>query len=236
MEVDHRASNSADSSVQGLPGIITLKNGEKYSGVLSGTSLDPSELRYVFKMVKQLPPANTAQANGQTSDEYTGTGESYVMSFDMSDVADFNVNNVVLDKTQAKGQNGTSGFRTDADISGNLAIRERNLQKWEPSEHDTSLELESGGSSGWDQFATNERMFGVKSNYDENMYTTTIDRSNPQYAQRAARAERLAREIESSTATNTHIREERGGQGVPDDQGLDEEDKYDNLSMVACKS
>ena len=197
--------------------------------MLSGTSLDPSELRYVFKMVKQLQPADNAQANGQLSDEYAGQGEYYVMSFDMSDVADFNVNNVVLDKTQAKSQNGTSGFRTDADISGNLAFKERNLQKWEPSEDDTSLELGSGGLGGWDQFATNDRITGVKSNYDENIYTTAIDRSNPQYAQRAARAERLAREIETSTATNSHVREERGGHNAHDDQGLDEEDKYGNL-------
>ena len=197
--------------------------------MLSGTSLDPSELRYVFKMVKQLQPADNTQANGRPSDEYAGQGEYYVMSFDMSDVADFNVNNVVLDKTQVKGQNGTSGFRTDADISGNLAFKERNLQKWEPSEDDTSLELGSGGLGGWDQFATNDRITGVKSNYDENMYTTAIDRSNPQYAQRAARAEKLAREIESSTATNSHVREERGGHNAHDDQGLDEEDKYSNL-------
>ncbi|KAF9693881.1 hypothetical protein EKO04_008543 [Ascochyta lentis] len=217
------------ANLTGLPGTITLKNGAKYSGVLSGTSLDPSELRYVFKMVKQLQPADNAQPNGQPADEYAGQGDSYVMSFDMSDVADFNVNNVVLDKTQAKAQNGAAAFRTDADISGNLALRERNLQKWEPSEHDTSLELGSGGLGGWDQFATNDRITGVKSNYDENMYTTAIDRSNPQYAQRAARAERLAREIESSTATNAHIREERGGHHAQDDQGLDEEDKYSGV-------
>ncbi|UPX16779.1 poly(A)-binding protein binding protein [Ascochyta rabiei] len=217
------------ANLTGLPGTITLKNGARYSGVLSGTSLDPSELRYVFKMVKLLQPADHAQPNGQPSDEYAGQGESHVMSFDMTDVADFHVNNVVLDKTQAKPQNGTAAFRTDADISGNLALRERNLQRWEPSEHDTSLELGSGGLAGWDQFATNDRITGVKSNYDETMYTTAIDRSNPQYAQRAARAERLAREIESSTASNAHVREERGGHHAQDDQGLDEEDKYSGV-------
>ena len=97
-----------DPANQGLPGIITLKNGEKYSGVLSGTSLDPTELRYVFKMVKRLLPANNAQTNGagENSDDYVGAGDYHVMSFDMSDVADFNVNNVVLDKSQTKGQNG----------------------------------------------------------------------------------------------------------------------------------
>lgn len=114
--------------------------------MLSGTSLDPSELRYVFKMVKQLSPAGNAQPNGQALDEYVGQGEFSVKAFDMSDVADFNVNNVILDKTQAKGQNGTAGFRTDTDISGHLAVRERNLQKFEFSEADTSLELGSGRS------------------------------------------------------------------------------------------
>ena len=76
--------------------------------MLSGTSLDPSELRYVFKMVKKLMPATSAQTNGsaEASDDYVGAGDYHVMSFDMSDVADFNVNNVVLDKSQAKAQNG----------------------------------------------------------------------------------------------------------------------------------
>jgi hypothetical protein len=216
---------------QGLPGTITLKNGEKYSGVLSGTSLDPSELRYVFKMVKKLLPAVNAQTNGtgEASDDYVGVGDYHVMSFDMSDVADFNVNNVVLDKSQSKGQNGTAGFRTDTDISGNMAIRERNLQKWEPTEIDPSLTLESTGrSSEWDQFSTNERLFGVKSNYDETFYTTTIDRSDPQYTQKAARAEKIAREIEASSALNSHVREERGGHTAADEGG-DEEDKYSGV-------
>ncbi|KAA8619566.1 PBP1 Protein interacting with poly(A)-binding protein [Pyrenophora tritici-repentis] len=222
------------ANLTGLPGIITLKNGEKYSGVLSGTSLDPSELRYVFKMVKKLMPATSAQTNGaaEASEDYVGKGDYHVMSFDMSDVADFNVNNVVLDKSQAKTQNGTSGFRTDTDISGKLAIRERDLQKWEPSEVDPNMSLESSGRTAeWDQFSTNERLFGVKSNYDENLYTTTINKNDPQYAERAARAEKIAREIEGSTATNSHIREERGGYNPADDNG-DEEDKYSGPAKV----
>ncbi|KAL5120463.1 poly(A)-binding protein binding protein [Pleosporales sp. CAS-2024a] len=219
------------ANLTGLPGIITLKNGDKYSGVLSGTSLDPTELRYVFKMVKKLLPPANAQTNGvaDPSDDYVGVGDFYVMSFDMSDVADFNVNNVVLDKSQPKPSNGTAAFRTDTDISGNTAIRERNLQKWEPTEIDPNMTLESTGrSNDWDQFATNERMFGVKSNYDETFYTTTIDRNDPQYAQRAARAEKIAREIEASSAMNSHVREERGGQTAMDEGG-DDEDKYSGV-------
>ena len=85
-----------------------MKNGEKYTGVLSGTSLDPSEMRYVFKMVKKVQPVSDAQVNGaaESIDDYIGVGDNHVMSFDMSDVADFNVSNVILDKTHSKGQNG----------------------------------------------------------------------------------------------------------------------------------
>jgi PAB1-binding protein PBP1 len=232
--------------LQGLPSNITLKNGEKYTGVLSGTSLDPTEMRYVFKMVKRVQPAGEAHTNGagEASDEYIGVGDTHVMSFDIGDVADFHVNHVLLDnKSQSKVQNGmtnescksqlltlwkgaSSGFRTDTDISGNMAFRERDLQKWEPSaETDVDLSLETTSRSNeWDQFATNEQLFGVKTNYDENIYTTTINRSDPQYAARAARAEKIAREIEGSSASNSHMREERGQTGI-DDKGGDEEEK-----------
>ncbi|KAF1942358.1 hypothetical protein EJ02DRAFT_502904 [Clathrospora elynae] len=219
------------ANLTGLPATITLKNGEKYSGVLSGTSLDPTELRYVFKMVKRLLPASNAQTNGtgEASGDYIGSGDYHVMSFDMSDVADFNVNNVVLDKSQAKVQHGTSGFRTDTDISGNLDVRERKLQKWEPSSNDPNLTLESTGqSAGWDQFAANERKFGVKSDYDENIYTTTINKNDPKYARIAANAEKLAREIESSSATNAHVREERGLAAADGTLG-DEEARYSGV-------
>ncbi|ORX95503.1 hypothetical protein BCR34DRAFT_194889 [Clohesyomyces aquaticus] len=221
------------ASLTGLPCNITLKNGEKYTGVLSGTSLDPTEMRYVFKMVKRVQPAGDAQVNGASglSDDYVGTGDFHVMSFDIGDVADLHTPNVVLDKSQTKAQNGVSpGFRTDTDISGNMTIRERELQRWEPAaDTNVSMSLEpTGRSTEWDQFSTNEQLFGLKSNYDESFYTTTIDRSNPQYAERAARAERLAREIESSSAMNAHVREERG-QVSADDKGVDEEEKYSGV-------
>lgn len=76
--------------------------------MLSGTSLDPTEMRYVFKMVKRIQPASDAQVNGtsEVSDEYVGVGDSHVMSFDIGDVAQFSVTNVVLDKSQSKAHNG----------------------------------------------------------------------------------------------------------------------------------
>ena len=83
------------------------------------------------------------------------------------------------------------------------------------------MSLESVGD--WDQFKANEQRFGVKSDYDENLYTTPIDRSNPLYRMREAEAERITREIEGNTSNNAHMREERG---VPqEDDGMDEEER-----------
>jgi PAB1-binding protein PBP1 len=125
-----------------------------------------------------------------------------------------------------------SSFRTDSAISGSRNQNERVLQRWvpdAPEDVDSSLEPTRMGPSGgarWDQFAENERRFGLKTDYDENIYTTAIDKSHPQYKQRLAEAEKKAREIERSAATNSHVAEERVVDNVVgDDNGLDEEDK-----------
>ena len=123
----------------------------------------------------------------------------------------------------------STGFRTDTDISGNTVVPERDLQRWEPSETaDANLSLESSGGA-WDQFQVNEQRFGLKSDYDENIYTTRIDRSRSDYRQREAEAQRIAQKIEGSSTNNNHTKEERGL--LEDEDGLDEEQK-----CVACYS
>ncbi len=82
----------------------------------------------------------------------------------------------------------------------------------------------TGSNGTWDQFEANERLYGIKTDYDENQYTTVIDRSDPLYKDRSARAERIAREIEASDATNAHVAEERGVARM-DDSGIDEEER-----------
>ncbi|KAL8740339.1 MAG: hypothetical protein Q9190_006949 [Brigantiaea leucoxantha] len=180
-------------------------------------------------MVQKIKSGEKTEVNGSQDilNEYVGVGEDHTMSFESKDVVSLAVEGVTFDGRE-KPQNGVnSGFRTDADISGNLTLRERNLQRWEPSaETDIDLSLESTDSS-WDQFQANEQRFGLKSDYDENMYTTRIDKSHPEYRHRAAEAERIAREIEGNQADNAHVREERGIGN--NDDGLDEEEKYSGV-------
>ncbi|SLM34481.1 LsmAD domain [Lasallia pustulata] len=217
----------------GLQSTVTVKNGDTFSGILTSCALENNEPTYFFKMVRRVKLASEAESNGVVNSEveYIGSGEDHAMSFEAKDVIDLAVKDVSFN-VQDKGQNGaTTAFRTDADISGNLAFRERSLQRWQPpaadADVDVSLEADTTGSGTWDQFEANSQLFGLKSDYDENIYTTRIDRQNPQYQQRLAAAEKIAQEIDAGSATNAHVREERNL--TVDDDGLDEEEKYSGV-------
>mmetsp|Transcript_19958 Transcript_19958/g.39980 ORF Transcript_19958/g.39980 Transcript_19958/m.39980 type:complete len:761 (+) Transcript_19958:171-2453(+) len=91
----------------------------------------------------------------------------------------------------------------------------------------------SGGLSGkpgdsigaWDQFAANQEKFGVKTSFDENLYTTKLDKDKIDQA-KFKHAERIAREIEGQATTNIHLAEERNQKLALD---FDEEDLYSGV-------
>ncbi|CUA73378.1 putative protein C21B10,03c [Schizosaccharomyces pombe 972h-] [Rhizoctonia solani] len=84
----------------------------------------------------------------------------------------------------------------------------------------------SSASTPWDQFSANEKMFGVVTSFNEEAYTTTIDRSAPDFKEKERKAEALAKEIMAASTNNPHIAEERG---AIDDSGMNEEDKYSSV-------
>ncbi|KAJ3216136.1 hypothetical protein HK099_006001, partial [Clydaea vesicula] len=121
-------------------------------------------------------------------------------------------------------------FKTDAVISGNTGeVRERKLEKWEPASAEGELEsLENANpDEHWDQFAANQKLFGVSTDFDENLYTTVLDKSGPDFKRKEMEAIRVAGEINRTSTKNIHLAEERG-QNV-DDSGGDEEDKYSSV-------
>lgn len=126
---------------------------------------------------------------------------------------------------------GKKAFQTDVDISRSREIKQRELQKWTPDDNET-FNLGSGAledeNEKWDQFAVNEKKFGIKSSFDEHFYTTKINKNDPNYAERVKEADRIAKEIESQgTSGNVHIAEDRGI--IIDDSGMDEEDLYSGV-------
>lgn len=82
-----------------------------------------------------------------------------------------------------------------------MDIKERELHKWAPAEDENALglvegDLESSGGGSWDQFAANEKLFGLKTDFDEELYTTALNRSAPGYKDREKRAIKMANEIQ----------------------------------------
>ncbi|KAF8753320.1 LsmAD [Rhizoctonia solani] len=84
----------------------------------------------------------------------------------------------------------------------------------------------STSSTPWDQFSANEKMFGVVTSFNEEAYTTAIDRNAPDFKEKERKAEIIAKEIMAAASNNPHIAEERG---AVDDSGLNEEDKYSSV-------
>lgn len=115
-----------------------------------------------------------------------------------------------------------SSFQTDTAISGARgSMKERKLEKWVPDSPAPSTHEDlNKHNSTWDQFSANERLFGVKTEFDELAYTTPIDRQSLDFKVREHRAERLAREIQADASQNVHLSEERGGEVSADEEDL----------------
>jgi len=96
-----------------------------------------------------------------------------------------------------------------------------------------SLSSDGSSSSSWDQFSTNERLFGVTSSYSEELYTTRLDRNSPAYLSRLQHAQKVAKEIELLPATSWHEAEERGQ--ALDGTVPDEEDRYGAVVRTPSK-
>ncbi|KAG9315325.1 hypothetical protein JVU11DRAFT_4467 [Chiua virens] len=215
-----------DRALQNLAGLtgttITLstKTGQRYEGVVSSTS----------------PEGDTTGVTLKDAKEFSKPGNPIK---DSVFIASSNIENWLSGPADAKVPNGDT-FRTDTDISKGQVTRERELQAWQTSDspaspgastsHNDGVGDEitfgsgAGNNASWDQFATNEQMFGVTTSFDEEFYTTKLDRSAADYKERERKAQRIASEIMGSTTNNPHVAEERNLS--IDDSGVNEEDKY----------
>ncbi|XP_024969318.1 polyadenylate-binding protein-interacting protein 3-like isoform X2 [Cynara cardunculus var. scolymus] len=109
---------------------------------------------------------------------------------------------------------------------------ERELEPWIPDDDNIECpELDNTfdrhWNRGWDQFETNAALFGVKSTFNEELYTTKLDRG-PQMRELEKEALRIAKEIEGEDTQDLHLAEERGIH-FHNSFDLDEETKYSSV-------
>lgn len=214
---------------------VSLRDGTRLEGLFDGYTAATGKI--TLKMVYE-----------SMSDDAKPATEHVCKEFDLAQMHSFLADNVNF--VEVTG-GGATGFATDSDISGVSRDRSgthRELAKWEDGgvatdiktnnnhhhhhHHHRSLEEEDGPPGQWNQFETNERLFGVVTSFDESAYTTEIDRTSAEYQRLTVEAERLAREIEKGVifgggvvgGNNLHLAEERGI--VFDDSQIDEEDRY----------
>lgn len=192
---------------------IATNSGEYLEGTLE--NIDPTTMKVVIKQ------------------------DSSVVAVNFEDFTDFEISSVDLFNEAVVRNIGS--FKTDSDISANKASAPRrgeNIEKWVPEVGESTglelegLTLEDSKTDNWDQFQTNERKFGIKSEFDEHMYTTKINKDDPNYKKNLEIADALAKDIESQGHSgNAHLAEERGV--AFDDSGIDEEDKYSGVDRSA---
>ncbi|CAO0795801.1 unnamed protein product [Mucor circinelloides] len=202
----------------------TVKDGCKFKGIFHGASTE-GDLGIALKLAQKIYDPNVPIDKNKTNPNPIKN----TMLIFSNDLVEMNAVNVDFTTSNTETSDRNT-FKTDTDISGRLDIKERELHKWAPTEddgHDGLLEggLESSDNGGsWDQFAANEKLFGLKTDFDEEIYTTPLNRSAPGYKDREKRAIKMANEIQKTATTNVHMLEERGL--AVDDSGMDEEDLY----------
>ncbi|KAI8149954.1 hypothetical protein BJV82DRAFT_585317 [Fennellomyces sp. T-0311] len=201
---------------------VTVKSGVKFEGVFHGASTE-GDIGVALKHARKIYDPQASQNDKSKANPYPVKPSMLILG---KDLVEIDAPNTDLDA-------GDDTFKTDTDISGRAEVKERELFKWNPEEgggdfgalegeESTSWSAQMNGT--WDQFAANEKLFGLKTDFDEEIYTTRLDRSAPDFKDRERWAIEKANEIQRSVTNNVHMMEERGL--ATDDSGMDEEDRY----------
>lgn len=205
---------------------VHVKNGSVISGIFHATNTD-KDFGIVLKMAQLIKDTSMGgQSNPvdvlRKPDTMIIPGRDLVQVFakDVTLAGDELPKGPVHDKRK--------DLMIDSAISRSHFPEERELERWAPDEGDSDcIELEKfdrKGHRSWDQFETNAALFGVKSTFNEDLYTTKLERG-PHMRELEKHASRIAREIEGEDTEDLHLAEERGIY-VDEDLEQDEEIKY----------
>ncbi|KAJ4836846.1 hypothetical protein Tsubulata_018475, partial [Turnera subulata] len=192
---------------------VQLKNGSVYCGTCYTTNVE-KEFAIILKMARMTKDVSF---RGQKA-ESVSKAPSKTLIIPGKEIVQVIAKDLPVttegmsdDLQHAKQQD----LMIDSVISQSRHVdAERELEPWVPDEDIPQCpELENifdgHWNRGWNQFETNEMLFGVKSTFDEELYTTKLERG-PQMRELEKEAVRIAREIEGEETQDLHLAEERG--------------------------
>ena len=149
--------------------IMDLTDGRKLKGILHTTTpFQGMKHEYVLKSTVVI-----SGANGKGKGEIEPGSIVVINAEDLVSIESTKID--LMTRSFEKDQ-----FQTDSQTKkhGDLSYLEgRDLQRagdWLGADTAASASLNSNSTGNWDQFSVNRKKFGVKSTYDENIYTKKI--------------------------------------------------------------
>ncbi|KAE8655472.1 putative Nuclear transcription factor Y subunit A-3 [Hibiscus syriacus] len=212
---------------------VHVKNGSVYTGIFHATDAE-KDFGIILKMARMIKEG-TLQGNKAVA-EFVSKAPTKILIIPAKELVQ------VIAKDMAVTSDGFASelqhekhqeLLIDSVISQSRHVgMERELEPWVPDkDYPQCPELENvfAGSwnRNWDQFETNQKLFGVQSTFNEELYTTKLERG-PQMRELEKEAMRIAREIEGEETQDLHLAEERV-LDLHDNFDIDEEMRYSSV-------
>ncbi|XP_072970705.1 polyadenylate-binding protein-interacting protein 3-like [Typha angustifolia] len=206
---------------------VHVKNGSVISGIFHAADVD-KDFGIVLKMA-QVTKDGTVRGQKPFPDTVKRPQTVIIPARELVQVLAKEINLSSDESVNGHARDKRKDFMIDSAISHSHHVEERELERWTPDEDDPECpELEDifdgTRNRNWDQFETNKTLFGVKSTFSEELYTTKLERG-PRMREIEREAARIAREMEGEQTEDLHLAEERGNY-FDGDLDLDEETKY----------
>ncbi|KAL5156737.1 Polyadenylate-binding protein-interacting protein 3 [Glycine soja] len=212
---------------------VQVKNGSIYSGIFHATNTD-KDFGIILKMACLTKDGSLRGQKSGT--EFVSKPPSKILIIPAKDLVQVTAQDVAITRDGLANEyhhDMHQEIMVDSLISQSRHVDlGRELKPWVPDEDDPQCpELENifdgHWNRGWDQFETNEALFGVKSTFNEDLYTTKLEKG-PQTRELERQALRIAREIEGEETQDLHLAEERGLH-LHEDFDIDEETRFSSV-------
>lgn len=212
---------------------VQVKNGSVYSGIFHATNAD-KDFGVVLKMARLIKDVSVRAQKAASDSIIKAPSKTFIIpSHELVQVVakDVPVSRDEL-SNEVRGES-KQDIMLDSYISHSRHVEVgRELEPWMPDKDDPlcpDLEnvFDSPWTGSWDQFKVNETLFGVKSTFNEELYTTKLEKG-PRMRELEEEALRIAREIEGEDTQDLHLAEERGANPYGD-LDIDEETKYSSV-------
>lgn len=215
------------SCLIGLHVEVHVKNGSVFSGIFC--SVNAKDFGIVLKMAQLIKDGSIRGQKG--SPEAPKRPQTIIIpSREFVQIIAKDVPLTSDEFSTANTRERRKDLMIDSVISRSQNVEvERELERWTPDANDPECPelddiFDGTWNRNWDQFETNETLFGVKSTFNEEIYTTKLVRG-PQMRDLEREASRIAREIEGEETQDLHMAEERV-MHLHEEFDIDEESRY----------